>query len=169
MNDHGGADSVTLRSSPGGIWLTVLSLVGFDAVATAVLVLNGFNAVTVGIAALALMSTIVIVVDVPISTTFDEAGVQRVTPGRRHRIEWEEIDRLVRMRRGGIRLPGSAKHRGIVALRGRKRTVLVDHTESADDHQLLWSVLCGQLDAERFDSLRLSDPTEGTEGDHFRR
>lgn len=165
MNDHSDDDSVTLRASRSAMVWTVIALVGFDALAIAVIALNGLNVATVLIAALALMSTIVILLDLPVDATFDGTGVQRTTPLRRHRIEWGEIDQLVRMRRGGVRRPGSGKYRGVVAVCGRKRTVLVDCTESIDQHARLMSVLGARLAADRFESLERHRPVDGVGAD----
>lgn len=167
MNDGPDQLAVTLHSSRGAMVFTGVGMAGFVALAAVVVLLNGLNIVTVVISVLAMASTIVMLLDLPVSASFDESGIHRTTPLRRHQIAWTEVDRLTRMRRGGIRRPGSAKRRGIVALRGRKRTVLVDRTEDAQEHARLRAVLTASLAVERFAALLMAttdhEPEPGTD------
>ncbi len=153
MAERSDSDAITLRAGPAGLAVTILGLVGFLALATAALALNGLNVVTGLIAVAAVLCAVVILVDLPLHVTFDDEGIHRSTPLRRHVIAWGEVDRLVRMRRGGLRRPGSDKFRGIVAVRGRKRTVLVDRTESSEEFLRMQALLGRVLDDERFSSL----------------
>ncbi|MEP1125774.1 MAG: hypothetical protein ABJH68_17985 [Ilumatobacter sp.] len=154
MPEESGSDAITLRSAPVGLAITIVGLIGFVVLATAALALNGLNVVTGVIAAAAVLCSVVILVDLPLAVAFDDLGIHRSTPLRRHVIAWADVDRLVRMRRGGIRRPGSDRFRGMVAVRGRKRTVLVDRTESRDEFLRLQALLRRVLDDDRFSSLQ---------------
>ncbi|MGB3736576.1 MAG: hypothetical protein WA964_16570 [Ilumatobacter sp.] len=158
-------DAVTLRSSRGGIAMTIVGLAMLVVFAIAVIALNGLGIITGAIAIFALWSTVVILMELPLSATFDASGVRRTTPFRSRRISWEEVDRLVRMRRGGARRPGSDKTRGIVALCGRRRTVLVDQTEDHDEHLRLRAVLRSSLEPVGFASLEERFSEESGESD----
>lgn len=156
MNDPSGpVAEITITSSGWGIITTVLGLIGLGLFAAAVIALNGLTIVTGVIAVAAVAATVVLALDVPVAATFGAAGIRRSTPLRRQQIEWVEVERLVRLRRGGIRRPGSARSKGIVAVtRGGRRTILVDRTETAEEHHRLRAVLAGALVAhDRYDSL----------------
>ncbi len=167
MSEESDSDAITLRSAPVGLVVTIVGLVGFVGLAIAAVALNGLNIVTGAIAVAAVLCSVVIMVDLPLGATFDDQGIHRSTPLRRHVIVWADVDRLVRMRRGGLRRPGSDRFRGMVAVRGRKRTVLVDRTESADEFARLQRLLRSVLDGDRFDALShpSADRVDGSEDD----
>lgn len=146
-------ESVTLKSSATGTAFTLMGLVMFVAVAATLIVLNGVNIATGAVSLLAGFAAVVMLLDLPLGASFDASGVRRSTPLRHVHIEWGEIDRLVRMRRAGVRLPGSPKHSGIVAVCGSRRIMLVDRTETAAEHAVLWVLLGESLAEEQFESL----------------
>lgn len=152
--------SITIASSGWGIITTGLGLAGFCFVAVAIVALNGLNVVTGAIVIAAVAAATVLALDLPVAATFETAGILRSTPLRRKRIQWSEVDRLVRLRRGGIRRPGSPRSKGIVAVtENGRRIILVDRTETVEEHRHLVEVLTNALvAADRFESL--GEPTE---------
>lgn len=129
--------SITLHSSWRGIAFAVLGVVCLLGIAAAVVAANGFTVVSTLIVVAAIGASVVVLFDMPIATTFDAAGIIRSTPLRRHRIEWDDIDRLTRTRRGLVRRPGSPRSSGIVAMRGGRQILLVDRTEGREEHRRL--------------------------------
>lgn len=74
------------------------------------------------------VAALVVAVDQPLRCEFDRAGIVRVCPLRRQRLDWDDIVALERLRRGG----------GLVARLGSgRRIVLVDRREGHAEHRRL--------------------------------
>ena len=140
--------SVTLHSSWIGIVSSMLGLAILIFFAGALLVANGLTAVSGIVAVAAIGAAVVMLFDMPIATRFEGGVIERLTPLRRRRVSLDTYDRFGRMRRA-FRRPGSgASSTGLVAMRGRRQTLLVDRMEGHLEHQMLRSVL-GEFDADR--------------------
>lgn len=136
----GGPASLTIRSSRRGIVTPVLGVVAAGALAIALLVADGITVVSVVLGTFASLGLLAVLFDMPIATEFDRDGFVRITPLRRRRRSWDDIDRLSRNRSGWYRRragPGV----GIVAVRGTFRYLLVDRTESVGDYERLVTIL----------------------------
>ncbi len=123
---------VTLHSSLRGIAVAILGIICMLAFALSIIVANGLTTVTLVIGLVVLVAVFVVLFDMPIATTFDVDGFTRSTPLRRHRLGWDGVDRLERMRRSRDR-----PSKGLVAARGIRRVILVDRTEGLSGHREL--------------------------------
>lgn len=135
--------SITLHSSWFGIVSASLGALIVDALAVAVLVANGVTVVSVLFVLAGIGATLVVVFDMPIATRFEPHAFERLTLLRRQRVDFDDIDRFSRMRRA-VRRPGagpSASASGLVAMRGRRQTLLVDRAEGFVEHQRLREVV----------------------------
>ncbi len=140
-------DAVVLRSSWFGIAFAGLGVVCLLAIAVAVAVNNGFGVIPLIVMIAAVGSALVVLFDMPLSTSVDAEGVVRRTPLRRQRIAWDDIDRLQRMRRVSL-IPRVAS-KGLVAMRGPRQVLLCDRTESAFQFEEMRRVVGPEL-AELF-------------------
>ena len=131
------AESVTLHASWRGIAASysgalilltagalVVGSVGFRVLPTLVLV--------AGVAA-----TVIVLIDYPVAVTFDAEGLTRRSLLRRQRMRWPDIDQLSRSRPGVVMGIRRFSHGGLVAVVGRRRYMLVDRCESADEFAAL--------------------------------
>lgn len=135
--------TVTLHSSWTGILLAVVGALGV--VAIAVLTWTAEAALLVRIIAtvVAVGGAIVILVDMPIATTFTRAGLTRRCLLRKHTIPWDRITRLTRVPRGlyRVRRRDSANEGGLVALIGTRQYSLVDQMEGRAEFDALLEVI----------------------------
>lgn len=97
----------------------------------------GFNAVTtiVFIAGWSLVA--VVALDLPVAATFTSHGVRRHMLLRRQFLGWRPVDALTRARPSVVRHESRLRQGGIVLRRGRRRYLLVDKPESADEFAAL--------------------------------
>lgn len=138
---------VTLHSSwrtvvggyVGPVMLLALALAAWAgaAVGTAV-VLAVLGAVLLG----------VVLLDLPVASTFGPDAVERRAPLRRHRIGYSDIRQLTRARGKLLsinRFTGDPEMRanrgGLVAVVGRRRYLLVDNAESRGEFETLMALL----------------------------
>ena len=123
------APHTVLHSSLTGIALSCSGV----AVLVALLVFSagsgGALVVTVALAVGASLSAAVILFDMPISSSFDSAGVTRRALLRHQRLRWDDIDRLSRSRKGMFRSSKMAPTGGLIAVRERRNYTLVDRME----------------------------------------
>lgn len=89
---------MVLTSSPLRLATAFLSALIALALGTAVLALNGLNVATVVLAAVCLVIATAVVVDYPISATFDCHGIVRRSLLRQRRCSWASVETLVRSR-----------------------------------------------------------------------
>ena len=150
--------SLTIRSSIGGIAFASLGGLSAALVAVAVFAANGVGPMSVVVGAVGLVIVGVVLFDMPLSASFDRAGIVRRTPLRRHRMDWDDIERLTRMSRRSLLVPWRTRHVGIVAVRGPHRVLLVDRTETPLEHERLLEVSEAIADDVRFE--RLGHPAE---------
>jgi len=142
--------SITLHSSWFGIVSATLGGVILLAIAVVLLVANGLSIGTGIFAVVAVGAAAVLLYDMPLATRFEAGVIERLTPLRRRRIATDRYDRFTRMRKA-IRRPGSGAtsgSTGLIAVRGRRQTMLVDRMEGRAEHEELRRVL-GELEAER--------------------
>lgn len=109
---------------------------------------DGSNVVPLAIAGIGAVLLAVLLFDVPVATRFDQAGVERRSPLRRHRIAWDDVRQLTRARGKLLsvnRFTGDEELRanrgGLVAVVGRRRYLLVDTAESQEEFEGLMALL----------------------------
>lgn len=89
---------MVLTSSPLRLAAAFLSALITLALGVGVLALNGLNVATVVLAAVCMVIAAAVVVDYPISATFDGQGIVRRSLLRKRRCGWESVETLVRSR-----------------------------------------------------------------------
>jgi hypothetical protein len=129
--------AVVLHSSWTGIVTSGSGAMLLAVVAAWALVVNGPNVVTVSLALAGLAAVLVVVFDMPIASRFDDRGVTRRALLRHHRVDWDDVDRLSRMRKGWFRSSKMAPNGGLIAVRGRRNIALVDRMEGHVEHRHL--------------------------------
>ena len=125
--------TVTLHSTWTGIVMSYLGaalLVGF---AAGLLVVNGPGLFTVVLFAVALALAAVALFDLPFAAEFRDDGVVRRTALRHQFIGWDRVTRLRRLRVGMLRTRRDSRGGGLVAHINRRKYVLVDTMESAQE------------------------------------
>lgn len=132
-----GGEAVTLHSSWRGIVFSVLGAVVLLVLGVAALATAGPGWFPVALTLAGAGSVAVVLVDLPIASTFDTAGVTRRALLRHHRIDWATVTRLRRQRVGVVRTRRSGPAGGLVAERGRRSYLLVDVTESGFEYDRL--------------------------------
>ena len=125
--------SITLHST----WrLLIGSAIGAGAVATAGsygVYAAGFNAITTVMFVAGWIFVAVVVLDLPVASTFSSAGVRRRMLLRRQFLAWQPSDSLVRARSSVVRQGVKSSQGGLVLRRGRRKYLLVDKAESEDE------------------------------------
>lgn len=129
-----GVTSLTIHSSLRGIiaafatgiaitggGLLGVSRVGFRTLPTIILV--------VGLALL-----LIALLDFPVATTFDRSGFRRRMALRSSFVPWDDVRQLTRTRPSMFRLDKAMIPGGLAAAVGRKRILLVDRPESANEY-----------------------------------
>ena len=104
----------------------------------------GFGVVTVISTVVALALVWVAAFDLPISTVFTADRCVRRSLARRLVVEWDDVDRVVRV--GGVGRRGR-RTGGLYAIQGRRRTMLTDHTEHPIEFDRVRAVLGGDRSA----------------------
>lgn len=97
------------------------------------LTVAGATAISVVFLAIGVAVSAVTLFDFPLASTFTPWGVERRMLLRRHRMSWHSVDQLTRTRPGLWRIDRGVRHGGLVAVRGRRRYLLVDRAESEDE------------------------------------
>ena len=118
-----------LHSSLSGIALSLGGVVLLAALALFAVVTAGSTVVTWALVVAAVVSAAVILFDMPISSSFDADGVTRRALLWHQRLQWDDIDRLSRVRKGMLRSSKAAPTGGLIAVRGRRHYTLVDQME----------------------------------------
>lgn len=101
----------------------------------------GFNVITTVLFLLGWGLVAIVVFDLPIASTFSPDGVQRRMLLRRQFLSWRPDDVLVRTRPSFVRNEERLRQGGLVLERGRRRYLLVDKAESADEYGALLRVI----------------------------
>jgi hypothetical protein len=123
------APPTVLHSSLTGIALSFSSVAVLVALVVFSIGSGGAVVVTVALAVLASVGAAVILLDMPISSSFDSSGVTRRALLRHQRLHWDDIDRLSRSRKGMFRSSKMAPTGGLIAVRERRNYTLVDRME----------------------------------------
>jgi hypothetical protein len=142
-NDH---VPVVIESSWSMVGLAALGAVVAIWLSVVLFVTQGVTIVSVLVALLAVLLTVVILFDLPLSATFTREGVERRALLRRHRIPWVQVRRLSRLRSGILRTFRAEVRGGLVADVGGRSYLLVDRTESPIEFDELRRVLGDQAD-----------------------
>jgi hypothetical protein len=148
-----------LHSSWTGIVLSVAGTALLAGLAVFAVAAAGLTVISGGLVVMALAAAGVILFDMPIAAAFDSAGVTRRTPLRRHRVSWDDVDRLSRVRTGFLRPTKVAPTGGLLAVRGRRNITLVDRMEGHVEFLHLRSALGDQ--GERLGIDRIATPPLG--------
>jgi hypothetical protein len=134
------------RSTPAPTVLhSSLTGVGFSfggvGLMVALAVLAAFSAgasiVTWVLAVIAAIGAAVVLFDMPISSSFDDEGVTRRALLWHQRLQWDDVDRLARVRKGMLRSSKAAPTGGLIAVRGRRNYTLVDQMEGHAEYLAL--------------------------------
>lgn len=151
-----GDATVVLHSSLTGIVMAFAGAILLTALAVASLLVGGWTVVTSFLTIASIAAVAVTLLDMPISSEFDSAGVTRRALLRHHRLAWDDVDRLVRMRKGVLRSSKVAPTGGLAAERGRRTFHLVDRMEGFVEFGRLRAVLGEQ--GERLGINRVGSP-----------
>lgn len=130
-----------LHSSWSGIVLSA-SGAALLALLTVVLATEGVSGWVIAVLGLLTVGAgAVVLLDLPLASTFTADGVTRRAMLRRHHLPWDGINRLTRHRSGvrGTRL--DQPRGGLVAVSGRRRYTLVDRMEGALEFDELLAIL----------------------------
>ena len=125
--------SITLHST----WRFLIgSTIGAGAVATAGTYgvdAAGFNLITTVLFVAGWIFVAVVVLDLPVASTFSSTGVRRRMLLRRQFLAWQPSDSLVRARPSVVRHEAKLSQGGLVLRRGRRTYRFFDTAESADE------------------------------------
>ena len=114
----------------------MLAAAGTWATATA-----GFRFIPVMVFVVGWAALAIVLFDMPVASTFDDHGVVRRAPLRKHRLDFRDGDQLTRTRPSVIGVARSLEHGGLVLRRGRRRYLLVDRLESLAEYEALLDVM----------------------------
>jgi hypothetical protein len=135
------AESVTLHTSWRGIVGSAAGAVILLAAGVLVVAAVGFRVLPTLVLVAGVVATLIVLFDYPIAVTFDADGLTRRTMLRRQRMQWSAVDQLSRSRPGVVAGLRKLAHGGLVAVIGRRRYLLVDRCESADEFAELERIL----------------------------
>jgi hypothetical protein len=136
--DDGG---VTLHSSWRGIVFSTLGAVLLAVLGVAALATAGPGWFPIALAIAGAGSVVVVLVDLPIASTFDASGVTRRALLRHQHLDWAKVTRLRRQRVGVVRTHRSGPAGGLVAESGRRNYLLVDVMENGFEYDRLVAVI----------------------------
>lgn len=139
--------SVTLHSTWRGIVLSALGSLAVLAIGLFAVLRGGWGVVSTGVVLTGLAFAAVSLLDYPVASTFDSEGVTRRMALRRHRMPWSSIDQLSRTRPSAVKNFRKLAHGGLVAVRGRRRYLLVDQCESLAEFRAVEAVAVHDGDA----------------------
>jgi len=153
------ADSITLHSSWRGIGLAYGGAATLMVLVLVAVVGEASTVVSIGVGLAAVSAMLVVLLDLPIATTFTAEGVLRRAVLRKHRISWDRIRRVSRFRKGLLSFVGGGPG-GLVAEVGLARQLLVDVCES----QVEFDEIRRILGTERAIALGFTDETRPPDG-----
>jgi hypothetical protein len=144
--------SVTLHATWRHIVLSSLGAAAIAGAGTWAVVEGGFRGFGAVLFLVGWVFVAIVLLDVPVASTFTPEAVTRHTMLRRQRLAWQPDDRLTRSRPSVVASAddgstwksrrGPAFGRGALALkRGRRQYLLVDRVESVDEFERLLDVL----------------------------
>jgi hypothetical protein len=151
-----GLAPTVLHSSLTGIGFSFGGVILLSALALFAIVTAGSTIVAWALAVAAVISAGVILFDMPISSSFDADGVTRRALLWHQRLQWDDVDRLSRVRKGMFRSSKAAPTGGLIAVRGRRHYTLVDQMEGHAEHAAL-RVSLGDV-GERLGIDRIAQP-----------
>jgi hypothetical protein len=106
---------------------------------------------------------LVVLLDYPVASTFTIDGVRRRMPLRSQFFGWERVDTLTRARPGLANGLRGMKHGGLAAVVGKRRYLLVDQPESAEEFDQLYPLVAdGANDVMLGERMRPFDGTPPT-------
>ncbi len=129
-----------LHSSLTGIGFSFGGVVLLAGLAIFAAISAGSTILTWVLVVVAVIGAAVILFDMPISSSFDAEGVTRRAVLWHQRLHWDDVDRLVRVRKGmfGSRVAPTG---GLTAVCGRRNYTLVDQMEGHAEYLALCDVL----------------------------
>ena len=153
------SDAVVLHSTWTGIVMSVLGAFAMAAVTIAVIWTDGWSWYSAVLALVSVALAGVVTFDLPIASEFTAEGVTRRSIGRHHHLEWDEVQRLERLRVGVFRTRRDRAGGGLVARIGHRRYTLVDTIESPLEFDAVRRAM-----GERAEVLGLTDDLRPKEG-----
>lgn len=133
--------SVTLHSSWRGIVTSAIGAFLLLIAGVAVVSGSGWQTLPTLVLAAGVVLSLVVLLDYPIASSFDAHGVTRRMLLRRHHLSWSRMDQLSRARPGVVAGLRKLGHGGLVGVVGRRRYLLTDRCESADEFLVLERLL----------------------------
>lgn len=133
--------SVTLHSSWRGILLGSFGAAVLAAAGTYGVVAAGFRLIPTTLFVIGWVFVMTMVFDYPIASEFTAEGVERKMMLRRHHLDWSSVDQLTRTRPTFIKIDRRLEHGALAAKRGRRRYLLVDRLEGADEFDRVVSIV----------------------------
>lgn len=137
LSSSDGAEPTVLHSSLVGIGFAFGGVLLLVALGVYAVVSVGAAVVSGVLVVVAFFAAAVVVLDMPISSSFDADGVTRRALLFHQRLRWDDIDRLSRVRKGMFRSSKASPTGGLIAVRGRRHYTLVDQMEGHVEHAAL--------------------------------
>lgn len=132
-----------LHSAWRGIVASYVSATVFAALAIWAFAVGGVRVISVVLGFIAIVLAAIAVFDYPIALRVTPAGLQRRCLGRRATLAWDRVQTITRTADvasssssavGGGRVRRGRAPGGLVAVSGRRRYLLTNHSESRDEH-----------------------------------
>lgn len=151
--------SITLHSSWGGTVMSYLGAALFFLFSVSLWSVSGPTVLAIVLTAVSVLFLAVVLFDLPIASEFRRDGVVRRTLLRHQFLDWDDVNRLRRMRTG-IWSRRDGRGGGLLAAIGRRSYMLVDTMESEIEFDDLRRV----LGDEWSDALGLRDDLRPPDG-----
>jgi hypothetical protein len=134
-------ESVTVHSSWRGIISGALGAGMVAAAGTYGVLQVGFRVIPGTLFVIGWILVLAMALDYPIASTFTSSGVTRHMALRRQQFEWDEDLQLSRTRPTLVRIDRRLEHGALALVKGRRRYLLVDRLESADEFDTLVTIV----------------------------
>jgi hypothetical protein len=138
VTDHA---SITIHSTWRGIALGTLGAGIVAAAGTWGVAQVGFRAVPGTLFVIGWILVLAMLLDYPIASTFTSTGVTRRMVMRRQHFDWDGVNQISRTRPKLVRVDRRLEHGALTLVRGRRRYLLVDRLESADEFDRMVAVV----------------------------
>lgn len=147
MADSGSGASITIHSTWRGIILGGLGAGLLAAAGTWGVSQVGFRLIPGTLFVVGWILLLTMAFDYPIASRFTSEGVTRHMALRRQHFEWDDDHQISRTRPKLIRVDRRLEHGSLSLVKGRRRYLLVDRLESADEFdQMVDIVEAGESD-----------------------
>ena len=147
MADSGSGASITIHSTWRGIILGALGAGLIAGAGTWAVSQVGFRLIPGTLFVVGWILLLTMAFDYPIASRFTSEGVTRHMALRRQHFEWDDDHHISRTRPKLIRVDRRLEHGALSLVKGRRRYLLVDRLESADEFdQMVDIVEAGDAD-----------------------